>query len=89
VYRVELTTRARRELDAVPAGDFERIDRAILRLRENPRLPGVRKLRGSIYRLRVGRWRIIYAVLDREQVVVVGKIARRAEDTYDELEELF
>jgi len=89
VYRVELTPRAKRELDTVPIGDFQRIDSAILGLGENPRPPGVRKLRGLIYRLRVGRWRIIYAVLDREQVVVVGKVVRRAEDTYDRLDELF
>ena len=89
MYRVELTPRARRELDTVPARDFQRVDRAILGLMENSRPPGVRKLRGSIYRLRTGRWRIIYAVLDTEQVVIVGKVARRAEDTYDQLEELF
>ena len=89
MYRVELTPWARRELDNVPIGDFERIDRAILRLGENPRAPGVRKLRELIYRLRVGRWRVIYAILDREQVVIVGKVVRRAEDTYDRLDELF
>ena len=39
--------------------------------------------------LRVGAFRIIYAIFDRDGLVLVGKIARREKDTYDRLEELF
>jgi len=42
-----------------------------------------------MYRLRVGPFRIIYAVFDRNALVLVGKIARREKDTYDGLEDLF
>ena len=58
-------------------------------LADEPRARQSVKLSGSMYRLRVGPFRIIYAVFDRDQLVLVGKIARREKDTYDGLEELF
>jgi mRNA-degrading endonuclease RelE of RelBE toxin-antitoxin system len=39
--------------------------------------------------LRVGPFRIIYAIFDRDELVLVGKIARREKDTYERREELF
>jgi mRNA-degrading endonuclease RelE of RelBE toxin-antitoxin system len=42
-----------------------------------------------MYRLRVGPIRIIYAVFDRDDLVLVGKIARREKDTYTRLQDLF
>ena len=44
---------------------------------------------GPIYRLRVGPFRIIYAVFERDQLVLIGKIARREKDTYDGVDTLF
>ena len=49
----------------------------------------MRKLRGPIHRIRSGEWRIIYAVFDKDQLIIVGKVARRAEDTCDKADELF
>lgn len=62
---------------------------AVLRLADDPRPRQSVKLSGSMYRLRVGSFRAIYAVFDRDQTVIVGKIARREKDTYDRIEELF
>ena len=46
-YRVELLDRrVRRQLDRIRDPDFSRIVEAILRLEEEPRPPGCRKLRG-------------------------------------------
>jgi len=42
-----------------------------------------------MYRIRVGNWRVVYAVFDRDNLVIVGKIARRSEKTYDGLDGLF
>jgi mRNA interferase RelE/StbE len=89
MYRLELTSRARRELDKLGSTEFDRISGAIQRLRDDPRPAGVRKLRGPIYRLRSGERRIIYAVFDKDQLVIVGKVARRVEATYDKVDELF
>jgi mRNA interferase RelE/StbE len=88
VYRVELAQRARRELRRVEGRDRERIVAALSKLAAQPRPGGALKLKGPIHRLRVGRYRIIYAVFDRDEVVVALKIARREKDTYDRLDEL-
>lgn len=89
MYRVELTSRAQRELDDIRGEELERISTAIQKLGETPRPHGVRKLRGPIHRIRVGGWRIIYAVFDKDKLVLVGKVARRSERTYDRVDELF
>jgi mRNA-degrading endonuclease RelE of RelBE toxin-antitoxin system len=54
-------------------------------LAEDPRPAGCRpvKVRGAgVHRLRVDDYRVIYLVLDDEQVVVVARVARRNESTY-------
>ena len=89
MYRVKLTARAQRELDKVSAKDLARIVVALRQLGDNPRPSGAKKLRTFIYRVRVGDWRIIYAILDRENLVIVGKIVRRSKNTYDRIKELF
>ena len=89
MYQVKLTPRAQRELDKLSGEDLERIITALHQLENNPRPSGVKKLRGFIHRIRVRDWRVIYAVLDKENLVLVGKIARRSKDTYDRISELF
>ncbi len=89
MYQLRLTPHAQRELDKIPAEAFSRIVDALQKLADDSRPLGVRKLRGSIYRIREGDWRIIYAVFDKEGLVLVGKIARRSKDTYDRVEDLF
>jgi len=88
VYKIELTPRAKRELDKIPTESFKSIDEAIWKLRQDPRPHGTKKLKGPIHRIRVGRWRIIYAVFDKDKLVIIGKVTKRAEDTYDEIERL-
>jgi mRNA interferase RelE/StbE len=89
VYRVELAPRARRELRRVGEPDKSRLATALSKLAREPRPAGSLKLKGPIYRLRVGSYRIIYAVSDHDESVVALKIARREKDTYERLDELF
>ena len=89
MYRRELTKRAQHELDKLSGDDLERVVAAIRGLRDNPRPHGVKKIRGPIYRIRVGDWRIVYAVFDKDQLVIVGKVARRTKRTYEGVNELF
>lgn len=89
MYRVDLSSRAQRELHEIRGKEFERIVIALRGLRNNPRPLGVVKLKGPIHRIRVGYWRIIYAVFDKDNLVIVGKIARRSEKTYNKLDGLF
>jgi mRNA interferase RelE/StbE len=83
-YSVELLDRkTRRQLDRIHEPDFSRIARAILKLEDDPRPPGCRKLRGlEGWRIRVGNWRVIYHINDQECLVTIVAVRRRHEDTY-------
>ena len=89
MYRLEVTKSAQRELHKLSDKEFDRIVPAIRSLRENPRPKGSRKIRRNIHRIRVGDWRIIYAVFDKDKLVIVGKVTRRSEGTYDRVDERF
>jgi len=89
VYQLELTRRAQRELDKLRGDDLGRVVAVIRSLGENPRPRGAIKLRGPIYRIRVGDWRVVYAVFDRDRQVIVGKVARRSKHIYEGVDELF
>ncbi len=81
-YQVILDPRAEKELDKVLGKDFAKIDQEIVKLGSNPRPFGVKKLDGKLHRIRIGDWRVIYAILDDEQKLVVLHVARRNERTY-------
>jgi mRNA interferase RelE/StbE len=89
MYEVILTRRAHREFNKLSLIEQDRIEAALDRLSVNPRPAGIKKIHRNIYRVRTGDWRIIYAVFDRDNIMIVGKIARRAKDTYDKLKDLF
>jgi len=81
IYRVALIPRAASELAALPREAQARIDARILALALNPRPPGVKKLKGEegFYRSRVGDYRVVYSVHDKELLVLVVRIAPRSE----------
>jgi len=83
-YRIELRPAALRALRAVHPRDRGRIQGAIRLLAEDPRPPGTRKLQGRDgYRVRVGDYRILYAVRDEVLLVVVVTVGHRR-DVYRE-----
>jgi mRNA interferase RelE/StbE len=83
MYRIKTASRrVERELDKVPPDTFERVAAAIKLLAETPRPPGVKKISDNTFRIRVGRYRVIYVVDDTAQEVIITRIARRSETTY-------
>lgn len=88
-YQVLLRRRVEKQLDRVPYADHPRIVEAMLSLENDPRPQGCRKLFDAVWRIRVGNYRIIYKINDEHKEVEVGKVARRREDTYRGIEELF
>ncbi len=82
-YELRLRRVAQRELDSLPKRDYERVADAIGALKENPRPPRVKKLTDSgLWRIRLGQYRIVYAIDDRVGLVIIVRVARRTEDTY-------
>jgi mRNA interferase RelE/StbE len=81
-YSVEIRTSAIKDLEAVvPKRERQRIVRRIAALGDEPRPRGCEKLAaaGDRYRVRQGRYRIIYAVDDASFLVDVVKIGHRRE----------
>jgi mRNA interferase RelE/StbE len=82
-YRVELAPAAQRQLRKLPPGVAAGLRGPILALALEPRPPGATKLEGSdLWRIRIGDLRVIFAIDDVEQLVVVLRVARRSESTY-------
>ncbi len=83
-YRVELRRSAQRELDALPVSYRDRVSEVIELLCENPRPSGVKKLKGNLgWRLRVGEYRVLYTIWDKESLIIVEGVMRRTTTTYD------
>lgn len=78
-YSLRIKKSALKDLEAVATkADRRRIVKRIQSLAENPRPPAVQKLSGKErYRIRQGRYRILYAIEDRELVVYVVRIGDR------------
>lgn len=73
VYEVYLERAAEQDLKRLSAENFQRVIPHIKALTEIPRPTGCRKLYGSKsdWRIRVGDYRIVYEIDDREEVVRV------------------
>ncbi len=78
-YRVELMPRAIRQLQKLPDNVQLRIMRALRRLEDDPRPPGVKRLTGAenLWRIRVGQYRIVYEIHDDQLLVLVVRVGHR------------
>lgn len=82
-YRVELAPAAQRQLARLPPGATAELRAPILALGIGPRAASTSKLSGTdFWRLRVGAFRIVYAIDDSAGLVIVVRVARRSESTY-------
>jgi mRNA interferase RelE/StbE len=82
-YEVRLRRVVQKGLEALSERDYEIVAKAISTPEENPRPPRVKKLADSgLWRIRVGQYRIVYAIDDETRVVTLVRVARRREDTY-------
>ncbi len=82
-YEIRLRRAAQNELDASSGRDYKMLARAISGLEQNPRPPGVKKLADSgLWRVRIGRYRIVYAIDDENKLITIVRVARRKEGTY-------
>jgi mRNA interferase RelE/StbE len=81
IYEVKLSRRALRSLISLERNQQQRIRAALDLLAENPRPPNCVALRGeeSVYRVRIGDYRIVYEVRDLVLLVHVVRIGHRRE----------
>jgi mRNA interferase RelE/StbE len=79
-YSVVIHNSTEKELDRFHYILYNRILKKLLSLEENPRPKGVKKLTGrEEYRVKVGDYRILYRIDDKNRVVTISGIGHRRE----------
>ena len=77
-YKLFFKKSVQKDFVAIPKKDLRRILNRIEALTEDPRLPGCEKLtEQERYRIRQGRYRIVYSIQDDELTVWVVKVGHR------------
>ena len=77
-YKIYFKKSVEKDFNGIPKKDLKKILDRIELLAENPRPSGCEKLSGQQrYRLRQGRYRILYSIQDDELTVWVVKVGHR------------
>ena len=77
-YKLFFKKSVQKDFDSIPKKDLKRILSRIESLSEDPRPKGCEKLTGQErYRLRLGRYRIVYSIQDDELTVWIVKVGHR------------
>ena len=80
-YSVEFARSARKEIEALDPQVADRIIKRIESLVYDPRPTGIVKLKGAVdqWRIRIGEWRVVYRIDDREKLIDISAIRHRRE----------
>ena len=80
-YKIFFRESVRKDLGVLPKKEIQKILHRIEALSEDPRPSGCEKLTGEEkYRIRQGRYRILYSIRDQELTVWVVKIGHRKDE---------
>ena len=81
-YKVYFKKSVEKDLTTIPKKDLKNILRRIAMLAQNPRPAGHEKLTGQErYRIRQGRYRVVYSIQDEVLTVWIVKVGHR-KDVY-------
>jgi mRNA interferase RelE/StbE len=92
-FKVYTTPRALKEAQDLPGHVRQRVKRAIRALADNPRPSGskdldVADLQPEIRRLKLDKWRVIYAITEVDNAIDVLAVRKRPPYDYGDLETL-
>jgi mRNA interferase RelE/StbE len=77
-YRVYFKDSVEKDFSTIPKIDLQKILQRIAALAQDPRPPGHEKLTGhERFRVRQGRYRIVYSIQDQDLTVWVVKVGHR------------
>lgn len=96
IYTVYVLPRALQEIKHLPGHIRQRVKRAINALAENPQPPGsialsdlvISKPNVRAHRLKIEKWRLVYAVDEAEKAIDVMTIRQRPPYDYRDLDKL-
>ena len=82
-YQIIIKATAQKQIKKLPDEYFIKVQNAILKLEQNPRPIGCTKLTGSknAYRIRVGIYRIVYEIYDKQLIIFIFDVDHR-KDVY-------
>ena len=80
-YEVFFKQSARKELEALEPASRHRVWAVVVALSSEPRPAGCKKLRGSkdLWRIRVGRYRVVYSIEDSVLEIEVIAVRHRSQ----------
>ncbi|MCB0495419.1 MAG: type II toxin-antitoxin system RelE/ParE family toxin [Cyclobacteriaceae bacterium] len=83
-YKVVVSKSAAKELSKLPKTANNKIIKSIIGLADNPRPGGAIKLKGRSenWRIRIGNYRVVYAIDDEIHIVDVRRVGHR-KDIYE------
>ncbi len=78
-YSITIKKKAIKSLESLPKIEVVKINECIQQLKINPRPPQCKKLasKDELYRVRVGNYRIVYSIYDRNLIIEIIKIGHR------------
>ncbi len=77
-YNIEIKRSALKEINKIPKKYLQKILSIIHSLENKPRPSNCKKLSGKeLYRIRYGKYRIVYQIKDMQLVVYIVKIGHR------------
>ena len=92
-FTVYVVPSAWQEIKNLPGNVRQRVRHAIDALADNPRPPrskelDVPDLESELHRLRLDRWRIVYAITERDNAIDILAVRKRPPYDYGDLAEL-
>lgn len=85
-FRIVFKKSISKDIRAIPQRALDRIREAIDVLKTNPRPEGCEKVRGyeNIYRIRIGRYRVVYEINKTIRIITIIRIGHR-KDVYKKI----
>ncbi|MBI2916563.1 MAG: type II toxin-antitoxin system RelE/ParE family toxin [Chloroflexi bacterium] len=79
-YGLRIVPAAEREMRRLPRDVLQRVHERIRKLQRQPFAPGARKLAGGLgYRVRVGDYRIVFAIDEAQRAIAITSVRHRRE----------
>ena len=93
-YRIYVLARAWAEIKSLPGHMRQRVKREVGALADNPRpahstpMTVPEEVEGEVRRLRLDRWRVVYAISENERVIDVLPVRKRPPYDYGDVARL-